>query len=179
MTALTTGRSEPARSDDLRAVEEFLYREALLLDEKRWAEWLELYTEDCFYWVPSVVGQADPINTISLFAENRMMMEMRVIRVTHPRAFSQEFPTRTSHVVGSVMLEPDGATDATGGIDTKAELAVRSAQHILEYRKEDQRLFGGTVRHWLRREGDGFKIALKRIDLINCDAPMETVQLFL
>ena len=177
--ALTMGRSEPARRDDPGAIEEFLFREAMLLDEKRWAEWLALYTEDCFYWVPSVIGQADPINTVSLFAENRMMMEMRIIRVTHPRAFSQEFPTRTSHVVGSIMLEPDGAPDAAGGIATKAEMVVRSAQHILEFRKEDQRMFGGTVRHWLRRAGGGFKIALKRIDLINCDAPMETVQLFL
>jgi len=50
---------------------------------------------------------------------------------------------------------------------------------VLEYRKEDQRMFGGTVRHWLRRGGTDWKIALKRIDLINCDAPMETVQLFL
>jgi benzoate/toluate 1,2-dioxygenase beta subunit len=176
---LVMGRSEPASSDDLRAVEEFLYREAILLDEKRWTEWLALYTEDCFYWVPSVMGQADPINTISLFAENRMMMEMRVIRVTHPHAFSQDFPTRTSHVVGGIMIEADGAAAATGGIEARADLAVRSSQHILEYRKEDQRMFGGTVRHWLRRDRDGFKIALKRIDLINCDAPMETVQLFL
>jgi 3-phenylpropionate/cinnamic acid dioxygenase small subunit len=176
---LVMGRAEPAGADDIRAIEAFLYREALLLDDKRWADWLALYTEDCFYWVPSVIGQADPIDTVSLFAENRMMMEMRVIRVTHPHAFSQEFPTRTSHLVGSVMLDPDGGAGADGGIATGADLVVRSSQHILEFRKEDQRLFGGTVRHWLRRDGDGFKIALKRIDLINCDAPLETIQLFL
>src|SRR5258707_13207267 len=98
---LILGRAEPAGADDIRAIEAFLYREAMLLDDKRWADWLALYTEDCFYWVPSVMGQADPIDTVSLFAENRMMMEMRVIRVTHPYAFSQEFPTRTSHLVGS------------------------------------------------------------------------------
>ena len=174
---LTTGRAEPATLPDLRAVEQFLFREALLLDEQRWQDWLALYTEDCFYWVPSVMGQKDPVDTVSLFAENRMMMEMRVIRVTHPNAFSQEFPTRMSHVVGGVMLDP--ANGADGGIEHRADIVVRSSQHILEYRKEDQRMFGGLVRHWLRRDGDSFKIALKRIDLINCDAPMETVQLFL
>jgi benzoate/toluate 1,2-dioxygenase beta subunit len=176
---LILGRAEPAALPDLRAVEQFLFREALLLDEKNWPDWLALYTEDCFYWVPSVMGQKDPVDTVSLFAENRMMMEMRVIRVTHPNAFSQEFPTRTSHVVGGVMLDPANGADADGGIEHRADLVVRSSQHILEYRKEDQRMFGGLVRHWLRRDGDGFKIALKRIDLINCDAPMETVQLFL
>jgi 3-phenylpropionate/cinnamic acid dioxygenase small subunit len=177
--SLTVGRAEPATLPDLRAIEQFLFREALLLDEKRWQDWLALYTEDCFYWVPSVMGQKDPIDTVSLFAENRMMMEMRVIRVTHPNAYSQEFPTRMSHVVGNIMLDPTNGAGADGGIATESDFVVRSSQHILEYRKEDQRLFGGIVRHWLRRDGDSFKIALKRIDLINCDAPMETVQLFL
>src|ERR1700680_155059 len=164
---------------DLRPFEQFLYREAMLLDEKRWADWLALYTEDCFYWIPSVVGQKDPVNTISLFAEDRMRLEMRVIRVTHPRAFSQDFPTRMSHVVGNVMLDPDDGQGADGGMNPKADLVLLSTVHVLEYRKEEQRLFGGTVRHWLRRSGSDFKIAMKRIDLINCDAPMEVVQLFL
>jgi 3-phenylpropionate/cinnamic acid dioxygenase small subunit len=168
-----------AAESELRAIEHFLYREAMLLDEKRWQEWLALYTEDCFYWVPSVVGQADPVNTISLYAEDRMRMEMRVIRITHPRAFSQDFPTRMSHVIGNVMLDPDGGTTVDGGMAPKADLVVRSSVHILEFRKEEQRLFGGPMHHWLRRAGGDFKIAMKRIDLINCDAPMEVVQLFL
>lgn len=164
---------------DLRTLEQFLYREAMLLDEKRWPEWLALYTEDCFYWVPSVVGQKDPVNTISLYAEDRMRLEMRVIRVTHPHAYSQAFPTRMSHVVGNVMLDPEGGAGADGGTSPKADLVLRSTVHVLEYRKEEQRLFGGTQRHWLRRAGGDLKIAMKRIDLINCDAPMEVVQLFL
>ena len=168
-----------AAAVDLRMIEQFLYREAMLLDEKRWQEWLALYTEDCFYWVPSVVGQKDPVNTVSLYAEDRMRLEMRVIRINHPRAFSQDFPTRMSHVVGNVMLDPEDGRSAHGGMNPKADVVVRSSLHILEYRKEEQRLFGGTVRHWLRRAGDDFRIAMKRIDLINCDAPMEVVQLFL
>jgi benzoate/toluate 1,2-dioxygenase beta subunit len=164
---------------DLRVIEQFLYREAQLLDEKRWEEWLALYTEDCFYWIPSVMGQTDPVDTVSLFAENRMMMEMRIIRVTHPRAWSQEFPTRLSHVVGNVVLDVEQGAGRDGGLRPRADLVIRSQQHVLEFRREDQRFFGGTVRHWLRREGEGWKIALKRFDLINCDAPMETVQLFL
>jgi 3-phenylpropionate/cinnamic acid dioxygenase small subunit len=176
---LILGRAESLDESTLRGIEQFLYREAGLLDDKSWEDWLALYTEDCFYWVPSTMGQADPINTISLFAENRMMMEMRIIRVSHPRAFSQEFPTRTSHLVGNVMIDPDDGSGHDGGTNPRADVVVRSSLHVLEYRKEDQRMFGGTVRHWLRRDGTDWKIALKRIDLINCDAPMETVQLFL
>lgn len=169
----------PDSDIDLRAVEHYLYREAMLLDDKRWQDWLALYTEDCFYWVPSVVGQEDPVNTVSLYAEDRMRLEMRIIRITHPRAFSQDFPTRMSRIVGNVMLDPDAGRGMDGGLDPKADLVVRSTLHILEFRKEEQRLFGGTVRHWLRRAGADFKIAMKRIDLINCDAPMEVVQLLL
>lgn len=164
---------------ELRALEQFLYREAMLLDDKRWPDWLALYSEDCFYWVPSVVGQKDPVDTVSLYAEDRMRLEMRVIRVTHPHAYSQDFPTRMSHVVGNVMLDPEGGRGFDGGLAPKADLVVRSSVQILEFRKEEQRLFGGTVRHWLRRAGGDFRIVLKRIDLVNCDAPMEVVQLFL
>ena len=163
---------------DLRAIEQFLYREAALLDEKRWAEWLDLYTEDCFYWVPSVVGQKDPVETVSLYAEDRMRMEMRILRVTQPRAFSQEMPTRMAHIVGNVMPESEGAA-FDGGMAPGADMVVRSTAHILEFRRDDQRIFGGTVRHWLRRGGADWKIAMKRIDLVNCDAPMEGIQLFL
>jgi 3-phenylpropionate/cinnamic acid dioxygenase small subunit len=176
---LVLGRAEPLDESGLREIERFLYREAALLDDKDWQAWLALYTEDCFYWVPSTMGQADPVNTISLFAESRMMMEMRIIRIGHPRAFSQEFPTRTAHLVGNVTIDPAGGAASDGGTNPRADLVVRSSQHVLEYRKEDQRMFGATVRHWLRRDGADWKIALKRIDLINCDAPMETVQLFL
>jgi len=162
----------------LRVIEQFLYREVALLDEARWEEWLALYTDDCFYWVPSVVGQKDPVETVSLYAEDRMRLEMRIIRVTHPRAFSSEMPVRMSHVVGNVMIDPEGAA-SDGGTNPRADLVVRSTVHILEFRKEDQRMFGGTARHWLRRDGSDWKIAMKRIDLINCDAPMEGIQLFL
>jgi 3-phenylpropionate/cinnamic acid dioxygenase small subunit len=176
---LVLGKAEPALSHDWREVEQFLYREAMLLDDKNWAEWLALYTEDCFYWVPSVVGQKDPVDTVSLYADDRMRLEMRVLRVGHPRAFSQDFPTRMSHVVGNVMRDPEDGEGHDGGLQPKADLVVRSALHILEFRRDEQRLFGGTQRHWLRRVGNDWKIALKRIDLLNCDAPMEVVQLFL
>src|SRR5215469_7796780 len=128
---------------DLRAIEQFLYREAALLDAKRWQDWLALYTDDCFYWVPSVAGQKDPVETVSIYAEDRMRMEMRIIRVTHPRAFSQDMPTRMSHIVGNVMLERDAAS-VDGGMSPQADLVVRSTAHILEFRRDDQRMFGGA-----------------------------------
>jgi 3-phenylpropionate/cinnamic acid dioxygenase small subunit len=165
--------------ESLREIEAFLHREAALLDDKLWDEWLSLFTDDGIYWVSSVPGQKDPIDTVSLFHEDRTLREMRVLRLRHPRAYSQEFPTRLSHVVTGIMADPADGHGLDGGTDRRADAVIRSSQHVLEYRKENQRMFGGTVRHWLRRDRSGWKIALKRIDLVNCDAPMETIQLFL
>ena len=114
---------------DLAAIERFLYREAMLLDEKRWPEWLALYSEDCFYWAPSVVGHKTLVDTISLYAEDRMRLEMRIIRVTHPHAYSQDFPTRMSHVVGNVMLDPEGGKQVRWRPRAQGPPAVRSTVH--------------------------------------------------
>ncbi|HLJ65720.1 MAG TPA: aromatic-ring-hydroxylating dioxygenase subunit beta, partial [Stellaceae bacterium] len=109
-------------AEELPRFAEFLYREAMLLDDKNWDEWLKLYTEDCFYWVPSVPQQKDPIDTISIFAEDRMRIEMRIIRITHPRAYSQEFPTRQSRIVGNIMIDPEGGRASAGGLALPADI---------------------------------------------------------
>jgi benzoate/toluate 1,2-dioxygenase beta subunit len=50
---------------------------------------------------------------------------------------------------------------------------VRSKWQLLEYRRETQRIFGGTSFHRLVRGDNGIQIAWKRVDLVNCDAPLE------
>src|SRR5258708_34044598 len=83
---LTLGRAQSVDGSDLQEITQFLYREAMLLDDKSWQEWLALYSDDCFYWIPSTKGQQDPIKTVPPFAENRMKMEKPVIPGTHTRA---------------------------------------------------------------------------------------------
>lgn len=150
-------------------VTQFLYHEARLLDEHRWAEWLDLFTPDGLYWIPLVHGQTDHLNHASLFLEDTLLRSMRVRRLQQARAYSQQPETRTVHVTGNVALasrEADGCT-------------VQSTFHLLEWRKDEQRSFGGRVRHTLLRDGDGFRIRMKRIDLINCEAPHEALQVFM
>src|SRR5258708_15900536 len=159
---LTLGRAESVGDSDLQEIAQFLCREAMLLDDKRWQEWLALYADDCFYWIPSTMGQEDPINTVSLFAENRMMMVMRIIRVTHARAWSQEFPTRTSHNVGNVLIDPENRAGSDGGTNPRGDPGVRSSLPGLEFRKGGQRMFRGPGRDWLRADGPAWQIGLDR-----------------
>lgn len=140
----------------------FLHREARLLDERRFREWMALFTEDGIYWVPAAPGQTSPLNHVSLFYDDRTHMKTRVARLEHPKIHVQTPPSRTVHQIGRAMLE--------AAWDDRGECSVSSTVVMIEYRQDSQRLFGGYQRHRLRREGQGFLIVQKRVDLVNCDA---------
>jgi benzoate/toluate 1,2-dioxygenase beta subunit len=149
---------------DVRQCEEFLVHEARLLDEARFDEWLALFTEDARYWVPSEPGQASPHDTVSLMYDDRRLLETRVRRLASRQIYSQEPRSRTSRIVTNVSLAD---ADAQGGS------LVRSKFVLIEYRREQQRLFGGTYFHRLVIRDGAVRITMKRVDLVNCDAPLE------
>jgi 3-phenylpropionate/cinnamic acid dioxygenase small subunit len=156
----------PARQAlDLRGCELFLLREARLLDDGNFGEWLELFTPEAWYWVPSEPGQTDRFETVSLINDDRRLLETRVRRLASPRMYSQEPRSRTSRIVTNVTIEEAATNFCT----------VRSKFLMIEYRREQQRIFGGTALHGLVRAGSGIMIAWKRVDLINCDAPLDGI----
>ena len=167
------GKARPAAltGSDLEAIELLLHRETEYLDRARYDEWLALFTDDCRYWVPARTDQTDPVNELSLFYEDRDLMEMRIGRIRHPRAHSLDNPVTTSHVTGDRVIE---AVNADRG-----ELVVTTRFQMIEHQQGEQRLFAGVYRYHLRRESGGFKISLKRVDLINCDACFEPLQVFI
>jgi 3-phenylpropionate/cinnamic acid dioxygenase small subunit len=163
-------RTRPARPParqklDLHQCEQFLLHEARLLDEARFDDWLALFTADAWYWVPSEPNQADPFETVSLIYDDRRLLETRVRRLASPRMYSQEPRSRTTRMVGNVSIETS----------EKESCTVRSKFMMIEYRREQQRLFGGTALHRLVPSGGHIMIAWKRVDLVNCDAPLDGI----
>ena len=154
----------PSTAIDLRPYETFLIHEARLLDEGYFDEWLALFTEDARYWVPIQANQADPFETVSLMYDDRRLLETRVRRLSDPRIYSQEPRSRTSRTVANITLEPDAGEPG---------ITVRSKFVLVEYRREDQRLFAGTYFHRLVGEGNAMRIAMKKVELVNCDAPLD------
>jgi len=146
---------------DRAEVEAFLTREADLLDERRFDEWQELFDEDGYYWVPLRPGQESPEDEVSLFYDDRKTMETRFARLAHPRIHAQSPPTRTCRIVGNFRIEDENAEPGT--------CLVVSKLILVDYRQGEQRLFAARVRHKLRRAGTGFRIAWKKVELINCD----------
>ena len=151
---------------DVHTCEQFLLLEARLLDEARFDEWLALFTPEASYWVPSEPGQADPLETVSLIYDDRRLLETRVRRLASPRIYSQEPRSRTSRIVTNVTIEDDADAATT---------LVRSKFVLIEFRRNEQRLFGGTAFHRLTVTGGAIRIASKRVDLVNCDAPLDGI----
>lgn len=154
----------PRTSVALKPYENFLVYEARLLDEGFFDDWLALFTEDARYWVPIEAGQANPFDTVSLMYDDRRLLETRVRRLADPRIYSQEPRSRTSRLVTNLSLE-------TG--DGEKGVTIRSKFVLVEYRREEQRLFAGTYTHRLVGEGDAMRIAMKKVELVNCDAPLD------
>ena len=92
-------------STDLNRIEAFLVQEAQLLDEARYADWLELFTADAWYWVPTEPGQASPLETVSLIYDDRKLLETRVRRLMGTGAHAQAPPSRTSRIIANPSLE--------------------------------------------------------------------------
>jgi 3-phenylpropionate/cinnamic acid dioxygenase small subunit len=155
----------PAALPDLAEAERFLLHEARLLDEARFEDWLALFAEDAWYWVPSQSEQASPRDTVSLIYDDRRLLETRVRRLRNPHLHAQLPPARASRIVANATIE---ASDAAA-----RALIVRSKLLMVEYRRNRQRVFAGTCRHRLVRGDGGLKIAWKRVDLIDCDAELD------
>ena len=144
--------------------EQFLYHEARLLDTQQLEAWLDLFTDDATYWVPLEKDQREPLETSSIIHDDRTLLELRVKQARHPRAHARLPLARTVHQVGNVMVE-----------EGKDELTVHSTLQVVEYRNEKQRVFGALVEHRLRPANGSFKIAHKRVDLVNSEGELDGI----
>ena len=165
------GAPLPARADLnsvaslQQRVEQFLFYQSELLDQKQWGAYIDLFSPDGVYWMPVTPEQTEWLDSPSIFAEDRRMMEIRMGRVQHPNAWSQAPQWGTSHVVGNVVIE---SAD-------ESRVVVRSRFQMMELRRDQPRHFAGTYRHTLLCTDGDFKIALQRVDLLNGQAPFDYV----
>ena len=147
-----------------KAIHNFLVHEVTLLDDRRFTEWMDLFADEGYYWVPLTPDQKSPDAAASLFYDNREFMKTRFERLQHPRIHSQIPHHRTCHLIGN-MIGPK--------LVGPGEFDVASSMIMTDYRQGEQRIFSGRVRHHLRFENGRFLIVSKRVDLINCDDAFE------
>ncbi|WP_239986103.1 benzoate 1,2-dioxygenase small subunit [Paracoccus sp. SY] len=152
----------PSSSLDMNTICAFLYREARLLDDRQWDEWLTCYAPDVTYWMPAWDDNdqitEDPQSQISLmYYPNREGLEDRVFRIKTERSGASTPEPRTSHTVSNVEVVADRGS----------EVDVRYNFHTLNHRYKTTDQFFGTMFVTLRRTDDGLVIAAKKIVLKN------------
>ena len=150
---------------------DFVYDEADLLDRRQFAQWLDLFDEQGHYWMPLTPGQTDARLQTSLMHEDKLLLGIRIERLSGARTFSEQPATRSHHLLQQprvIRCDPQGG-----------QYQVRTAFHYVETRIDRQELFAGWATHDLIEVGGALKILLKRVVLVNCDAAFGKISLFM
>src|SRR5207248_2773601 len=124
-----------------REVEQFLYYEARLIDERRLDEWTELFTDDAVYWIPNLDATSDPGSVGPLVYDDRLALSIRAARLQHPAALTQNPPPRTRHFLSNVSVE-----ELESG-----ECATTANQLVYLTRGATEAVYPGWCEHLLRR----------------------------
>lgn len=146
----------------------FLTREARLLDEARFNDWLSLFTADCLYWVPVTPGSGDPRREVSHAFDDRRRLEDRVYWLRTGLAYCQIPQSRTRRLVGNVE-----ARDSDDG----STVLVRSNFVVTEFRAGASRVLAGWYGHVLVPADDGYRIRLKQVNLLDSEHGHENLTL--
>ena len=143
---------------------EFYIREAWLLDERKFQEWLGLFTEDVLYFMPRRKNvprreshrEVTPLGDLALIEDDKRYLEMRVARLETGMAWAEDPPSRTRHLVGNLVAEPLDSGD------------VQAKTAFLVYRSHletDHQLLAGSREDVLRRVDGAWKVAKRTIVL--------------
>jgi 3-phenylpropionate/cinnamic acid dioxygenase small subunit len=161
----------PVSLEETHEVEQFLYREARLLDERRYDEWMTLLADDLHYWMPTrqnkgqsrgdagatVEKELSGPEELAFFDESKLTMVGRVLRLGTGQAWGENPPSRTRRFVTNVEVERSDAAD---------ELLVHS--NLLAYRSrraDDAHWFVASREDRLRRSGESFQLVERRVVL--------------
>ncbi|MFK7964963.1 MAG: aromatic-ring-hydroxylating dioxygenase subunit beta [Burkholderiaceae bacterium] len=149
----------------------FIAYENQLLDDGRYEQWLGLFCDDGHYWLPLSTDQHDPVQAPSLAYEDTLTLSVKVKRLSHPQAHSQQPPSRCLHVLqASRLLEPP--------IEGVPGWQLRTPLSYFEQRGESQIQLAGVATHHLITIDGTLRIKLKRVDLLEAATALPMIQLF-
>ena len=152
------------------AVNDLIQLETRCLNEADLDTWISLFTEDGYYWMPLEREQTNPEEHDSLIYDNRTLMEIRKFNLDNPLSPSMQ------HKVRSVRILSDLETDREAGPDGKITVTT-SVIAVIYHRKQDY--LAGAVTWRLLQTDEGLKIKSKRVDLLNADAPLDSIMMYI
>ncbi|MEA2172392.1 MAG: hypothetical protein QOF76_5692 [Solirubrobacteraceae bacterium] len=150
----------------LADVEQFIYREARYQDEHAYDEWEALWTDDGVYWVPANGDDPDPETTMSIIFDNRSRIATRIKQFHTGKRHSQTPPSRLRRIISNVeLLSSEGDDEIVAGANFV----------VYESRERGITIWAGRSEYTLRRNGDGFKMARKKVVLVDNDRAVNTL----
>jgi 3-phenylpropionate/cinnamic acid dioxygenase small subunit len=165
------------RAEVNREVEQFLYREARLLDDRRFREWLDLFTDDVRYWMagrsnrypkgskaiailaPDRYTEEDLAkeDELAILDETKETLGRRIARLETGMAWAEDPPSRTRHLLSNIEVEPG---------ETASEIKVYANFLVYRSRAEtEQDLYVGARQDVLRQVDGAWRIAHRKIIL--------------
>ncbi len=147
-----------------------LEREARLLDQLRYDDWLALYAPECVYWVPSTPNAGDPRREIAIMFDDRRRLEDRVYRLRTGFAWSQAPASRTVRLVTNVEVFSTAS---------EAVRMLRSNFLISEFWGDETRMLAGWAGHRVVHSEGGWLIQAKQVNLIECDQSIRNPSIIL
>jgi 3-phenylpropionate/cinnamic acid dioxygenase small subunit len=155
---------------DRQEVEQFLYREARYADENDYDAWEALWTEDALYWVPAGGADINPVSEMSIIYDNRNRIATRLKQVRTGRRYAQAPPSNLRRLLTNIEFL---GGRPNGGGDTDLEVGANFL--VVESRARGNHLWGGRTTYRIRRDGDGLRLAYKKVVLVDNDKPVPTL----
>ena len=149
----------------MNEIEQFLYREARLADEGMYDEWESLWTDDGVYWIPANGDNIDPATQMSILFDNRSRIALRVRQLKHDKRHSQNPRSRLRRLLANIELLDDGEEE----VDVGANFIV------YESRDRGTTIWGGRNEYRLRRVDGQWRMARKKVMLVDNDRPLSTL----
>jgi benzoate/toluate 1,2-dioxygenase beta subunit len=159
--------ADPAVRDACR---QLLEREARLLDQLRYEDWLTLFARECAYWVPTTPNAGDPRREVAITFDDRRRLEDRIFRLRTGYAWSQAPASRTVRLVTNVEVFSTGRDDIR---------MVRSNFLVTEFWGDETRILSGWCGHRLRRQDARWEILAKQVNLLECDQNLRNPSIIL
>ncbi|MHB8219846.1 MAG: aromatic-ring-hydroxylating dioxygenase subunit beta [Acidimicrobiales bacterium] len=159
-----------------RTVERFLYAEAMLLDERRFSEWLELFTDDATYEVPLRLTResqvpSDLSDRGRIFWDSKNTLAIRVQRLQSEFAWAEQPPSRTRHMISNLIV----------GVSPDGQLGARYNVLVFVNRGDDagHHLYAAGRRDLLVREGGSLRIRHRWMAVDAANLPGNSLSVFL
>jgi len=162
-----TAHGASVGEEDIRAA---VYAEAAAIDGKDFDAWLDMLTDDVLYWMPLRRGQQEADAYNALYFEDRLLLQVRVQRLQDGTAFSQSPPSWCQHVLQQPKVT---------AMDPAMNVYASETPFIyVEAQQDSQFLLAGVLHHAFVLDGARLRIRRKRIELLNREAALPSIQLF-